>query len=269
MENMTSDMVLDGIYRRHKSPEWSNFAEVGISDSRRVDAVCVNTWASTGFAVHGFEIKVSRSDFLNEMKDISKWQKFGQFCNFFWLAAPKGLVDVSELPEKWGLMELQKNGLRIKKQAPQLDQKPISNLFLAALLRNQTNRLQRSIDQQAEKIAEIKANGRMREIQCQEERLERDRSELNKAQSEFENEFGINCRHFRGGEIKQAVKIAKKLIYHTGGIRSICQLIHAAKQAAIEAQEIKDFFDNIKEKTIEEAKNNEPFETIEQLKENK
>lgn len=139
-EKLTAREVLSAIFARHKGEEWVTFAEVadgtGMNASRRADAVCMNIWPSKGYAIHGFEIKVSRADFLHEMKDITKAEAVGQYCDFWWLVAAPGIASIEELPASWGLMECHRNGLKIKKQAPKRENPAdISRRFMASLLR--------------------------------------------------------------------------------------------------------------------------------------
>ncbi len=47
-----------------------------------------------------YEIKVSRSDFLQD----PKWKLYLQYCNEFYFVVPRGLIDKSELPEDVGLI---------------------------------------------------------------------------------------------------------------------------------------------------------------------
>jgi len=49
----------------------------------------------------GYEIKVTKNDF----KTDNKWQTYLNYCDFFYFVAPKGLIDLEELPEKVGLIE--------------------------------------------------------------------------------------------------------------------------------------------------------------------
>lgn len=53
-----------------------------------------------GMFVQGFEIKVSRSDFLRD----SKWNLYWDYVNTLTLVCPKGMVKPNEVPEKFGLM---------------------------------------------------------------------------------------------------------------------------------------------------------------------
>lgn len=48
----------------------------------------------------GYEIKVSRGDFLQD----NKWHLYLQYCNEFYFVVPKGLVSKEELPEGVGLI---------------------------------------------------------------------------------------------------------------------------------------------------------------------
>lgn len=50
----------------------------------------------------GYEIKVSRNDFLQD----NKWHLYLQYCNEFYFVVPKGLVKKEELPDHVGLIYL-------------------------------------------------------------------------------------------------------------------------------------------------------------------
>lgn len=109
--------------------------DTGTRVSRHADAVAIGIWPSTGHQVHGFEVKVSRTDFLNEMKDPSKSQAIFRFCHRWSLATPPGLVKVDELPPNWGLVTFDGKCLRTVKKAPLLTPEPLSPGFVAALVR--------------------------------------------------------------------------------------------------------------------------------------
>lgn len=144
---MTAKDILVRIKKKYDLPEWITLTEVVNDDGssiRRADAIALNLWASRGYAVHGFEIKVSRSDFLAEMKDITKSEAFSKSCDYWWLAAPKGLVSPTEIPESWGLMEFTALRSCITKYAQKKqDPEPIGRSFLASLIRRAV-----SIDEQ-------------------------------------------------------------------------------------------------------------------------
>ena len=65
--------------------------------SLRVDALILDTrtrWA------RGFEVKVSRSDFLAD----EKWKLYTQFCSSLSIACPSGLIQREEVGDPFGLL---------------------------------------------------------------------------------------------------------------------------------------------------------------------
>lgn len=74
-------------------------------DTRTLDFVAIDTWASGKNARHGVEVKVSRSDWLRELKEPSKSELFRRWTTHFWLAvSDQGVARPDELPEGWGLL---------------------------------------------------------------------------------------------------------------------------------------------------------------------
>lgn len=92
-------------------------------DSRRIcDYIAIDLWTGygpdSGVKVHGHEVKVSRSDWLTELRDPSKAEAFAQFCDYWWLVVSnKEIVREGELPEGWGLMAVYGQNLRVVVQA--------------------------------------------------------------------------------------------------------------------------------------------------------
>ena len=79
------------------------YTEVKTGRSRpgylRFDAVAIKqSWARP--CITGYEIKVSRSDFLRD----KKWQNYQKYCHEFWFVCPPGVVKLDELPGDVGLM---------------------------------------------------------------------------------------------------------------------------------------------------------------------
>ena len=86
--------------------------------------------------LHGFEVKVSRSDWLTELRDPSKAEAWKRYCDRWWLVAPRDIVG-AELPEDWGLISpTAKGGLRVIRQAPLLDPEPMPAAVRAQLMRS-------------------------------------------------------------------------------------------------------------------------------------
>jgi hypothetical protein len=52
------------------------------------------------------EVKISRGDWLREIKAPTKARLALAVSNFMWVAAPAGVVKSEELPAHWGLLEV-------------------------------------------------------------------------------------------------------------------------------------------------------------------
>lgn len=77
----------------------------GFSATRTFDGVAVSLWPSRGYAIDVFEVKVSRSDWMRELKDPAKSEAAWEIGDRFWICATAGIVDPAELPHGWGLIE--------------------------------------------------------------------------------------------------------------------------------------------------------------------
>jgi hypothetical protein len=103
--------------------EWSIAFEVGNATGaavkRHADAVAMSLWPSRGLSLHGIEMKISRGDWQRELAAPEKAEEIHQHCNFWWLAAAKGVVKhIDEVPPTWGLLEMTEAGtLRMKRHA--------------------------------------------------------------------------------------------------------------------------------------------------------
>lgn len=103
---------------------------------RTADAMAVDLWPSSGNLVHGFEVKVSRSDWLAELRDPTKADAIRRYCDHWWLVVPDAAIVRGDLPDGWGLLAVGKDGaLRVRTKAPRLDREPMPPTFVASLLR--------------------------------------------------------------------------------------------------------------------------------------
>lgn len=97
------------------------------------DFIAIDKYRSSQ-AMHGHEVKVSRSDWLSELRDPTKAERVKRFCNFWWLVVPDAsIVKPGELPEDWGLMVKAGSNLRTKVKAPEMDTEPLTLDFIAGL----------------------------------------------------------------------------------------------------------------------------------------
>ena len=137
--------VFDSLEKRFAPPEWVLLPHVsngtGSSISRYLDGVALNIWASRGLEIHGFEIKVSRGDWLNELKNPEKAETMTRLVDRFWIVAgDRKLVKLEELPKQWGLLVPRGGGWETRRYPE--DTKPgkswdrmVTRAFMAAFVR--------------------------------------------------------------------------------------------------------------------------------------
>lgn len=90
--------------------------------SRRIDVLIAENISIDEhykLELHGIEIKVSKSDFLND----KKYTEYAEFVNKLWIAVPKGLVAVCKknTPKNIGIMYLEDGEIKVKRQAQELN----------------------------------------------------------------------------------------------------------------------------------------------------
>ena len=162
-------------------------------------------WPSRGLHLYGFEIKINRGDWLKELNHPEKAEDIAQFCDFWWVVAPKDLIKVEEIPQNWGLMIPFGATTKIIKEAKQLKPIRIDKLFLAAILR----RAQESITPEAKIIAarkEGKEEGR-KVARAEVEYGLREYQNLKKAVLDFEKASGVCINEWHAESIGEAVKM--------------------------------------------------------------
>lgn len=86
--------------------------------------------------LHGHEVKVSRSDWLTELRDPEKSEAFRRHMHFWWLVVSDKTIVRDDLPEGWGLMVADGHTTRVLVQAvPNREPEPLPHSMLGALLR--------------------------------------------------------------------------------------------------------------------------------------
>ena len=78
-----------------------------VGPRRRADAIWVPRAGVDGPQIHGFEVKVTRSDLLAELNEPAKCTAWKQYCNRWWLVVGDkkilaGLED--RIPASWGIL---------------------------------------------------------------------------------------------------------------------------------------------------------------------
>lgn len=143
-EPLSTDELFERLERRVLGPEGQGhraflLPEVQI-ENRRADAMAVGLWDSRGQLVEGFELKSNREDWLREYEDHQKAEPCMAMCDHFWLVTNPGVVEMRELPPKWGLLLSagRRRHLVVAKEAPTLREDvshPVSREVIAGFLR--------------------------------------------------------------------------------------------------------------------------------------
>jgi hypothetical protein len=177
---------------------------------RTIDALAMSLWPSRGIDLHGFEIKISRSDWIKEKRSPEKSDEIGGYCDFFWLAVSNpAIVQTGELPAAWGLVTPKGAKLAILKQADRLTPKPLTKTFLGAALRrtSETNigtcEINSEIERRCKEAVEISKRGSLYEI----ESLKRELQELRGKWADLENQIGVKLDGWKFGSIAEAFKL--------------------------------------------------------------
>lgn len=243
--HVNTTTVRDLLRKRYAAPEWAFMEEVAPQTgggTRYADGVAVNLWSSRGHAVHGFEVKVTRSDWLRELKDPSKAEPVFRYCDHWFIVAPKGVVHDHELPPTWGLLEVRAAGLVAVKPAPKLEPQPLSRAFFASLMRRGFELL----DAHAErKVTEVRAQSRQElrdEVERRVKDSTRELAELKRRLAEFEAASGVVIDRYSGPPVA-LVALAKRLQvlqgYRDGGglgaLQSLAQQLQRSSETLLKA----------------------------------
>ena len=111
-----STLLLDVVERclHARKSEWLFLRELRVgtgtrnSGAQRVDAFALNTLPHMAMKRVCYEVKISRADFLGELRQSLKRRIGMRYSNEFYFVTPGGLVDRSEIPVDCGLIEVGK-----------------------------------------------------------------------------------------------------------------------------------------------------------------
>lgn len=162
--------------RRHYLPDESRPAGIFAPEiqapgptQRRADLIWLGCTAAAGSYLVGHEVKVSRSDVLAELTDLTKSDPWQRYCDRWYLVIPSlSLIDGLDLPDSWGVM-LPPSGRRtrsmtVHRQAPVLhpaEQSPALRTLAAWLhwqVRDHRNRAedrQKRLDRALAEVQEL------------------------------------------------------------------------------------------------------------------
>ena len=133
--------IVELLRQKHQHP-WCFFHELRLGTGyakkaqKRVDAFAIHSYPSSKFLKIAYEIKISKSDFLSEIKNPKKRIAALELSNQFYFCGPSTAITASLVPPECGLIEVTENhSLKVIKEAPYRDCKPPEWLFFAAISR--------------------------------------------------------------------------------------------------------------------------------------
>jgi hypothetical protein len=213
---------------------------------RYADCIALSLWPSRGVYLSGVEVKVGRGDWKKELDHPEKAGEHLRFCRYWWVAAPPGVVELAEVPETWGYMEIKGKAVRTVKAAPKLDEQPPTVAMMAAIIRNAGESLDERISRERaeataeaykeigdEKVRELERELGVAKIQLREAR------ERMEAVVKFEEASGVHIERWAARSTAEQFKAANALaraigngtLDHLGPIED--QLRRAAESVAV------------------------------------
>jgi len=227
---------------RYAGDQWCTFREVrsgtGFARKREgyADLLAVSIWPSRGIYIEGVEIKMSRSDWRAELRNPKKADAFIPHCRYWFVAAPKGVVEVEEVPDTWGYIEVGHKRNIVRKRPAANDAKPPDLMLFASLVRHLKHSCGYSEDD-VSRLAARKTNdlnaelSRSRDRCRQLERFER----IAGAVEKFESASGLSIHDpWTAGDIGTVVK----LLVHTHPQRILSQLTAFTQSLQFQLREL-------------------------------
>jgi len=212
----------------------------GSNARRRADALVLNLWPSRGMELVGYEIKVSRADWLHEMKQPEKAWPVMQYCDRWTLIAAPGVAVPAEIPLNWGFIEFDGKKARVIKPAPVLEAKPISRTFLGAMVRKPIRDVEAMVAAEVRKRADELDKAFDKRVQQQLSYRATDAEKIKKAAKEIHEATGIDLLH--GYEsvanIASAIKMAMEVnpLHTWKGVPSAISHVKTALQSLEDLQ---------------------------------
>jgi hypothetical protein len=143
------DVIERVLHRREDG--WLFLRELRVGTGRhthqaqRLDAFALNSWPHTGMKRVCYEVKLSRADFLCELKHPLKRRIGMRYSNEFYFVTTPGLLRVSEVPPECGWLEVdcaKPDFCTVAIPAPWRDTPGPTWQLVAAMLRHQRRELE-------------------------------------------------------------------------------------------------------------------------------
>lgn len=214
---LTAADCIEALRGRYRAPAYALLEQVangtGWKADRFADAVVMSLWPSRGLTVTGFEVKVSRHDYQREIHKPKKSDELMGFCNAWYIVTPRGLLDEADLvdfPKAWGLMEVTAaKKLKIERAAPELDPKPLTRHFVAAVLRRSAESADAVLARERDRARQQGAEEGHGQLANQLRDAREQTARLRQVIADFEKASGVKIDHYypSATEIGRAVRV--------------------------------------------------------------
>ena len=233
----TSGELYQRIASTFPEPGYVTLEEVrdatGFDGCRTADAIAISLYRSRGKSLWGFEIKVSRYDWLQELKQPQKAENIMRYCHHWALvASSEDIVQKGELPPTWGMYIPHKNRLKCIVAPPKLEPVPMDMRMFTALV-YAVKRSHRSIDERALKEATDKA---FESGQNSASHFAQNYKDLQEKVSAFEKASGLTIQYGWNGKPDKVGAAVKMIIDHD---KTLDALMRQMKYASDSAERLK------------------------------
>jgi uncharacterized protein YqgV (UPF0045/DUF77 family) len=184
----------------------------------------MNLFPSRGLSVYGFEIKVSKSDFMSEIRKPDKSADIQKFCDRWYIVAPEEAVDESLLPATWGWLQVTGEQIRVKKEAPTLTPEPLNRKFVAAVVRRAHEQEEADIEARVRLRMEAERKRDEERITREVEARSRKSQEAIKQLADLKAKIGTSSwDYLNNDDVAAAVKIVREagVTSTYGGLRQV------------------------------------------------
>lgn len=191
--------IHEALAAKFSQPHYITMFEVrdstGFDSTRSADALSIAMYGTRGREITGFEIKISRSDWLRELKQPEKAEEIGKFCDWFYLVTnDDSIAKVEEIPTPWGWMVLKGSRLKVIKKPEKMKPLPLDRPMLCSLLYSVRQQCMAEIEKQIQEAVTERVKSEASNLKYQAEEGERKFKELEKSVREFEDASGLRIQ---------------------------------------------------------------------------
>ena len=226
--------IWEALAAKYALPHYISLFEVrdstGFDSSRSADAIAISLYASRGREITGFEIKHNRADWLKELRDPSKAEEIGKFCDYFFLVTPdvptqaklgekSGIIAKSEeIPGPWGWMVLKGERLKIVKPPQKITPVAMDRPMLCSLLYATKEKYFSEANKQLEATIDQRMKERHGSLTSNSSYYQGEYEKLEKIVKAFEAATGLNVQYQAENRLPKLGEAVRMLMSANGAM---------------------------------------------------